>query len=415
MARILICHVPKDGNLARDLGAALMGRGHFVSFDGEPETPRPERSARLRQFEAVIVAWTESSVQSAGLSEIARETLPLNLLVPVRAEQLAPTKLPLAFRKLNMLAPRDVDGIARVIARMSTAASSLREMSEREAARRAAGEPPPEQNEALPPLPQKRAQPPVTPKARPAAPAAAPVTEAGPGVRVRPLSDLPEVEADAAFLAMARQSRSAHASPPHVPSPQAPPARLPPAYASPVHAEPYGTAQPQAAERRPEPAPRPATQVISADDLARAVDAGLISHHVPDALWLGAPATVEVTLSRQLLAALTQQGHNFETLSVSLYGSAEAFEIERQSERTQFMNAKQALAAHDPTTFGRWAWLVTPCAAGPQDLMIRVSALLRDRHGVPAPVAIPDRRFTVDIQVPEDETIVSALAGWYRR
>lgn len=408
MARILICHVPKDGNLARDLGAALMGRGHFVSFDGEPETPRPERSARLRQFEAVIVAWTEASIQSAGLSEIARETLPLNLLVPVRSEQLAPTKLPLAFRKLNMLAPRDVDGIARVIARMSTAATSLREMSERDAARRAAGEPPPEQKEALPPLSHKRASaapPSVAPKARPAPPAAAPVAEAGPGVRVRPLSDLPEVEADAAFLAMARRSRSADARPPHAP----------PAYASPAPAQSHDPFPPQAADRRPEPPPRPATQVISADDLARAVDAGLISHHVPDALWLGAPATIEVTLSRQLLAALTQQGHNFETLSVSLYGNAEAFEIERQSERTQFMNAKQALAAHDPTTFGRWAWLVTPCAAGPQDLMLRVSALLRDRHGVPAPVAIPDRRFTVDIQVPEDETIVFALAGWYRR
>ncbi len=399
MARILICHVPKDGNLARDLGAALMGRGHFVSFDGEPDTPRPERSARLRQFEAVIVAWTESSVQSVGLTDIARETLPLNILVPVRAETLATTKLPLAFRKLAMLAPRDVDGIARVIARMSTAASSLREMSEREAARRATGEPPPEQTEALPPLPQKRSaapQSPAIPKARPASPAVAPgpVAEAGPGVRVRPLSDLPEVEADAAFLAMARQSRNAHVE-------QQRQETVPP---------------PQAAERRPEPpAPRPATQVISADDLARAVDAGLLAHHVPDALWLGAPASVEVTLSRQILAGLAQQGHNFETLSVSLYGNAEAFEIERQSERTQFMNAKQALAAHDPATFGRWAWLVTPTAAGSQDLVIRVSALLRDRHGVPAPVAIPDRRFSVDIQVPEDESVVSALAGWYRR
>ena len=126
MARILICHVPKDGNLARDLGAALMGRGHFVSFDGEPDTPRSDRSSRLRQFEAVIVLWTETSAQTTGLSEIARETLPLNLLVPVRAETLATTKLPLAFRKLAMLAPRDVDGVARVIARMSTAASSLR-------------------------------------------------------------------------------------------------------------------------------------------------------------------------------------------------------------------------------------------------------------------------------------------------
>lgn len=394
MARILICHVPKDGNLARDLGAALMGRGHFVSFDGEPDTPRSDRSSRLRQFEAVIVLWTETSAQTTGLSEIARETLPLNLLVPVRAETLATTKLPLAFRKLAMLAPRDVDGVARVIARMSTAASSLREMSEREAARRTAGELPPERSEP-PPLPQKRApvQSPAAAKTRSSAFAVSPppVAEDAQSVRVRPLSDLPEVEADAAFLAMGRQIRTAGVPP-------------------------QAAAQPQAVERRPEVAAvRPATQVISAEDLARAVDAGLLAHRVPDVLWLGAPATVEVAVSRQLLAGLAQQGHNIETLSVSLYGNAEAFEIERQSERTQFVSAKQALAAHDPATFGRWAWLVTPHAAGQQDLVIRVSALLRDRHGVPAPVAIPDRRFSVDIQVPEDESIVSALAGWYRR
>ena len=88
MARILICHVPKDGSVARDMGAALMGRGHFVSFDGEPDTQRADRSARLRQFETVIVLWTEASSQSAGLDAIAREMLPLNLLVPVRSETL---------------------------------------------------------------------------------------------------------------------------------------------------------------------------------------------------------------------------------------------------------------------------------------------------------------------------------------
>lgn len=402
MARILICHVPKDGAPARELGAALMGRGHFVSFDGEPDTPRPERRARLRQFEAVIVLWTEASAPSAGLSDIARETLPLNLLVPVRAEALAPGRLPLAFRKLAMLVPQDVDGIARVIARMSTAASSLREMSEREAARRA-------EQDALSPR-EGAARPPAPPRKWPdAAPrpagqglhppaASGPVVQAGTSGRVRPLSDLPEVEADAAFLAMARRIRETHAAP-QAGAPPPPPA----------------DARSQGGAPHPEPpAPHPATQVISADDLARAVDAGLLAHHVPDALWLGAPAIVEVVLSRQILADLTRQGHDFETLSVSLYGDAEAFEIERQSERTQFLNAKQALAAHDPATFGRWAWLVTPCAAGPQHLVIRVAALLRDRHGVPAPVAIPDRSFIVEVQVPEDESAVSALAGWLR-
>jgi hypothetical protein len=405
MARILICHVPKDGAPARELGAALMGRGHFVSFDGEPDTSRPERSARLRQFEAVIVLWTEASAPSAGLSDIARETLPLNLLVPLRAEALAAARLPLAFRKLAMLAPQDVDGIARVIARMSTAASSLREMSEREAARRAQQDALPREEGAArpqPALPPKwpDTSPPPAGQGRHPPAASGPVVPAGTSGRVRPLSDLPEVEADAAFLAMARRIRKTQAAP-QAGAPQPPPPT---------------DARPQGGELRPEPpASHPATQVISADDLGRAVDAGLLAHHVPDALWLGAPAVVEVVLNRQILADLTRQGHDFETLSVSLYGDAEGFEIERQSERTQFLSAKQALAAHDPATFGRWAWLVTPCAAGPQHLVIRVAALLRDRHGVPAPVAIPDRSFTVEVQVPEDESAVSALTGWHRR
>ncbi len=125
MARILICHVPKDGGPARDLGALLMGRGHYVSFDGEPDVQKEDRPARLRQFEIVIVMWTEVSYQSAGLSEIASETMPLNLLVPVRSETLDVNALPLKFRKLNMFGPRDIDGLSRLIARLSHAQTSF--------------------------------------------------------------------------------------------------------------------------------------------------------------------------------------------------------------------------------------------------------------------------------------------------
>src|SRR5690554_5851002 len=121
MAKILICHVPKDGSLARELGGALMGHGHAISFDGEPDAPRADRSIRLRYFEAVIVIWTETSCQSAGLAAIAREMMPLNLLVPVRADDLPVARLPLMFRKLHMFAPRDADGISRLIARLTTA------------------------------------------------------------------------------------------------------------------------------------------------------------------------------------------------------------------------------------------------------------------------------------------------------
>ena len=389
MARILICHVPKDGGLARDLGATLMGRGHYVSFDGEPDAPRPERSSRLRQFEAVIVLWTETSWQNPGLSEIARETLPLNLLVPVRSEQLSVARLPLSFRKLNMLGPRDVDGIARLVARLSTAASSLRDMAERETARRTAGpaQPADAAKPKVPaPSPPKRWEPNTAPGKKPAGHEPPPVVEEG-TVRARPLAGLPEVESDLPESHVALRQPSL---------------------------EPPYSREPRPQSNQPLPA-------MTADDLARAVEAGLLVHHIPGAMWLGAPTTVELTLGRDILAGLMMPeggggfAHSLETISVSLYGSAEAFEIERQSERTQFVSAKHILSVRDPETFGKWAWLVTPRTAGPQDVVVRVSALLRDRRGVPAPVALPDRRFSVDVQIPEGQSLISALAGWRRR
>lgn len=416
MARILICHVPKDGSVARDLGSALMGRGHFVSFDGEPDQPRDDRSARLRQFEAVIVVWTETSAQNAGLSDIAREVMPLNQLVPVRAEDLSTARLPLMFRKLSMIAPRDIDGIARVVARMSTAASSLREMAERDTARRTAP-PATEQSAAKAGLGSPYVAGRPRPKsADPAArghgdtfqykpsqdkpgqdkpaenkTAAPPVVDANAAVWARPLLALPEVDADAA--AYGERQTVAH---------------------GPVH-----DARPSGSQRE-----RPSAAVVTAEDLGRAVDAGLLVQRIPGTMWLGEPATVEFTLGRDFIAGLFQSGapqdvaevrQSLETLSLSLYGEADAFEIERQSERTQFVNLKLAMAARDPETFGRWAWLVTPRAAGAHDVVVRVSALMRDRNGVPAPVALPDRRFSITVEVPANTSLVSAIAGWVRR
>ncbi|WP_072397196.1 hypothetical protein [Hyphomicrobium sp. CS1GBMeth3] len=399
MARILICHVPKDGSLARELGAALMGRGHFVSFDGEPDSTRPDRSARLRQFEAVIVLWTETSAHSAGLAGIAREVLPLNLLVPVRAADLPVTRLPLSFRKLSMPAPRDIDGIARVVARLSTAASSLREFAERQVARRPGATAPAPAGSTGGPLPPRQQPPPPAIKqtaAQRSAPSAASssgpvVTEPAAGPRVRPLLDLPEVET-------VLSSPVAPSAPPQPPAPA--PANATPAVSAP---------------------PRPTPRVFGAEDLGRAIDAGLLAYHIPAAMWLGAPTTIEITLGRDVLVQLFPakdshggSGQTLETLSVSLYGSADAFEIERQSERTQFVSAKHALATHHPATFGRWAWLMTPCAAGPHDVVIRVSALMRDARGVPVPLALPDRRLSIDVQVPEEESFSPAFAGWHR-
>lgn len=423
MARILICHVPKDGSTARELGSALMGRGHFVSFDGDPDTPRSDRVARLRQFEAVCVLWTELSVQSGGLADIAREALPLNALVPVRAQELDKSKLPLMFRKLNMLTPNDVDGIARLVARFSTAATSLRNMAASNA--RPGNERPetgrPETGRGESSEGRKSDKTPAggggAAAARPstsaaaqnperAARAASPIVEAGAKIKARPLSDLPEV---------ADPFDDPFADP--EPVGQAPSTSLPPDRAA------LRAAVPPDPMAEPPEAPRPA---VTAADLARAVDRGLLVAHIPATMWLGEPVTVELSIGRDVLADLFpgefgasafQQAtnrHGLETLSISLYGHTDVFEIERQSERTQFISPRQAMQVRDPATFGRWTWLVTPQTAGRQDLVVRISALLRDRHGVPEPVALPDRRFEIAVEVPEGADLMPGVMGWHR-
>jgi len=426
MARILICHVPKDGGMARDMGAALMGRGHFVSFDGEPDTPRAERAPRLRQFEAVVVLWTEISAPSPGLSEIARETLPLNVLVPVKAPDMDHARIPLAFRKLNMLAPRDTDGIARLVARLSSAASSMREMAEHEAQRKKAGKSQSQGAPAAAPLPTRAdVLLPAAPRGvvrvnAPSAPAqvpqaSSPVVAAASAVRARPLSGLPEVEPDPDLFPGAREN----VRPPSAYAQHTPPV---PRQASPSVARGGRYPHEDAAAFEVPPPPPPAepsnATVLTADDLSRAVDEGLLVWHLPEAMWLAEPVSVEIALRRGVLGALFgyEERQSIETMSISLYGHRETFAIERQSERTQFVGeARPSQAWRDPGTYGRWAWIVTPQVAGSQDLVVRVSAVLRDRQGVPVPVALPDRRFAIDVQIPEGQNLMSALAGWRRR
>jgi hypothetical protein len=534
MARILICHVPKDGSTARELGGALMGRGHFVSFDGEPDAHRTDRSTRLRQFEAVVVVWTEASYQSAGLTQIARETLPLNLLIPVRSETLEIGRLPLAYRKLNMFAPRDFDGLARLIARLSTAATSLKEMAEHAAKFEA------EPRRELPPVipkPARKLEPPPLPEepvlapvhASAAAHAAAtthaplppPIISAAHAqytVRTPVHFELPDVsnaddmdEEQPAFAAP--PAKPAYSSPPAKPAYSSPPAKpaystqpakpaystvpAKPAYAMPSaqqaysrpsvqpafvatraepavsrqaepavsrqaqpasfvkQAQPATAAMPppqippqfapaapapvptsqmqqlraasppkmQNAERhvpapspQPEP-PSPYSAITNAQDLSAAVEAGLLLHYIPEMMWLGEPGMVEVRLDRNVLEEYFGRtdpaigASVIETLSLSLYGTADAFEIERLSERTQFVGGNSVV----PEGLDRWAWQVTPRNPGTQDLVVRVSALLLDRHGVPAPVALPDRRFRVDVDVREGGRVMSSLSGWLRR
>jgi hypothetical protein len=128
MARVLICHVPHDAPTARELGAALMGLGHTISFDGQPDAAREDRFPRLRHFDTVAIVWTEGSVASAGLTGLAREALALNILAPLAVENLDVQRLPIGFRKLNVFRIRDTESISRSIQRLATAKSLRREV-----------------------------------------------------------------------------------------------------------------------------------------------------------------------------------------------------------------------------------------------------------------------------------------------
>lgn len=433
MARIMICHVPKDGGPAREIGAALMGRGHFVSFDGEPDTPRADRTQRLRQFETVIVMWTEHSYQSQGLSEIAREALPLNLLVPIRAEAVPVQDLALSFRKLNMLSPRDIDGISRSVARISTAASSLKDMVARDALQRGNDQRASREAEHHARDAEKEA-----PGSAPQRPQTAAPPSANVARQAAPIKPLPLGLPDASTIARAsRPGAPAVAKPVPAQTPSealraelnAPPPPPPPKQPQIPPSNPLSRtigdleralqAQHEAMIQRE----RPDAETVTAEELAALIDAGLLEILVPQHLWLGEASTIEVHLGKgrrnlEANAAITKSlaPSMIETLSLSLYGLDDIFEIERQSERTQFLGDRYTnTELKDPDSIGRWAWLVTPRQSGDHELVLRISSLLRDRRGVPTPLALPDRRLAAKIEVPDSNSLMSSLSGWLRR
>lgn len=596
MARILICHVPKDAATARELGGSLMGRGHSVSFDGEPDLPRADRSARLRQFEGAIVIWSEPSLASKGFLAIATEALALNMLISVRQDGVVADRLPLAFRKLNSFPINDVDGMARLVSRFSSAATSLKQMQVKEEERREA------QKKGLPTDLEIAQQLEKERKERERLEAqllAARKRERERKEKERLEAELAEVERkererreeeeyqaqlaemqrrererqeqeriealrreeerleelrlererqerefeaqlaeakrkerlrmeqeqfEAQLAEVQRQERERHererreaelaeaqrrererldeervenlrleverrererrerewveAQLAEVqrkererqererleaqlaelqrrearPSPMATVAvDWQPVAAATAETATWAPAGARAAsswggveagngrgtEYAPPPIPFPVnggsasralTQLLAQpQERYRSEETVLFMHEVPERMWVGEPVMVRVCLGRGTIsgfsrvfasrAGLDLEGDPVaETVSMSLYGRGDVFEIERQSERLQLLPATHLLDSPlELADYGRWVWHVTPLLDGEHELFLRVSALFRDRRGVPTPVALPDQKVDVAIAVPATGSIIQSLAGWLRR
>jgi hypothetical protein len=595
MARIIICHVPKDAAAARELGGALMGRGHSVSFDGEPDTPRPDRSARLRQFEAAIVIWSDTSLISKGMLQVATEALALNQLIGVRQDGIVLERLALAFRKLNSFAISDVDGMARFVSRLSSAASSLKQMQQKEEERREA------QRKGLPTDIDEARQREVERKEKERLEAQliiarkrererrekerleaelaeverkererreeeelevrlaemqrkererheqelleaqsleaqrrererqerefeAQLAEARRKERERQEEELfqaqlaevqrqererherermeaelaeaerrererqDEERVEALRLEVERRERERHERE-WVESQLADVQRkererqerdrqerekleaqlielqrreqkavLATAgdWQAPAAAQVRATTWSPAAERVPAawnmaevgngrapdyaPPPLPyqnggsvsAAQVLAQlaqppRDQPSVAGTILFMHEVPERMWLGEPALVRVCLGRGTIAGFSRtfaaragldlEGDPVaETVSMSLYGRGDVFEIERQSERVQLLPSNHLIDSPlELADYGRWVWHVTPIMPGEHELFLRVSALFRDRRGVPTPVALPDQKVDVFVPMAAAGSIIQSLAGWLRR
>jgi hypothetical protein len=140
-------------------------------------------------------------------------------------------------------------------------------------------------------------------------------------------------------------------------------------------------------------------------------EAGRLAHKIPDRMWVGEPELVEVRLGREdasgLITGISGRGSLttadipiVETMSIALISSPGAFDIERQSETTQLvMNDVIAGSAFGKEEFGCWTWLVTPKKAGAHQLILKVSAGLKDSRGVPTSARLPDREFKVAVSV----------------
>lgn len=141
------------------------------------------------------------------------------------------------------------------------------------------------------------------------------------------------------------------------------------------------------------------------------VEAGRLTHRIPDKMWLGVEEVVEVRLGRAAATGLatgllgsgkltSEELPIVESMSVVLQAAPGAFEIEARAPDQQLVKrdvlAGTGLEGND---FGRWIWHVTPRKLGAQQLVVQVSATVRDSRGVPASVALPDKSFPVAVAV----------------
>ena len=95
---------------------SLRRQGHKVYSDADFDYRRDAIIAKLREFDAVIVIWSENSKARDLTLAVAAEALRLGRLIQTRAPDLRSEDIPPAFRPLPLFTVSDSKRIAEAIA-----------------------------------------------------------------------------------------------------------------------------------------------------------------------------------------------------------------------------------------------------------------------------------------------------------
>jgi hypothetical protein len=120
MAQVFISYAKADRPDAGRLAEFLQEQGFSVWWDRElvgGDQFATVIAEELARCTAVIVIWTESSINSDWVLDEADTARKAKKLIPVRADALDVEQLPLSFRRLEAIPLSDRDGIAKAVAR----------------------------------------------------------------------------------------------------------------------------------------------------------------------------------------------------------------------------------------------------------------------------------------------------------
>ena len=315
---------------------SLGRQGHIIYSDADFDYRRDAILAKLGEFDAVIVIWSENSKARDLTLAVAAEALRLGRLIQTRAPNLRTEDIPPAFRPFPVLAVSDTKRIAEAIAALGIIAGPKMLGPKRpprlEGIGAASGSPYGVDPHAI-------GSPAGGSRHRPE----------GVGAAVgSPMGSIKSITAPAASSETTRAleieaGRLVHKIPPKM-----------------------WLGQQEIVEVR--------LGRLAAPDLSKGLEGR------------GTLTTEEIPI--------------VETMSVSLYGGPGAFTIERQSETSQLVMSDLVKGTPLETQdFGRWVWLVTPRKTGTYQLYVKVSAALKDSRGVPTTTKLPDKEFKVSVSV----------------